>query len=168
MIKISIVILSLLGVSGGVFAQNSSILKELEAPDSITRAKVIVSNSVMVDLVGRDTVMPGYRIRIYFNNSQETREEVRVVETKYKELYPTDRVYIEYKAPYFKITVGDFINYEEALVKWSSIVVDFKNAFIVQEHIPISALKNPKNIKPEEPVIDSLSTINQNDIIKYF
>lgn len=165
--KITIIVLLLFGVLGSGFAQNSLILKELETPDSLTHARVIASSHVMVDLVGRDTVMPGYRIRIYFNNTQDTRNEIPVVESKYKELYPSDRIYVEYKAPYFKVTVGDFVNYEEALVKWSRVVVDFKNAFIIQENIPLSALKNPKNIQPEAPVTDSLSTVSQN-YIKYF
>lgn len=142
-----------LTVAAGASAQTTgTLLKSLERPDSVTGARVVAKNRLLIDLMTKDTIISGYRIRIYFDSSQNARQEVYKVRSAYAEVHPEDSIYVDYKEPYFKLTVGNFANYEEALMKWSQIVGEFKSAFIVQEKIPVSLFKRfPAPEPPAEP-----------------
>ncbi len=141
---------------------SSTLLKELEKPDSATGAKVVAINHVPIDLIGKEQFVDGYRIRIFFDNSQQARTECDEEQKRYLELYPNDNTYIDYQAPYFKLTVGDFVNHEEAQIKWHKVVVDFKTAFIVKEKIDINLFKHqPKIDSLLLPKLDSLENIKK-------
>ncbi len=129
---------------------SSALLKNLEQADSLTGARVVTINHVMMDVVNPDTMVDGYRIRIFFDNSQYARQELEVQRELFDSLYPELKNYVEYSAPYFKLTVGNFVNYEEAMLKWSSIVKDFQSAFIVPQNINVREFKT-------QILIDTLS-----------
>lgn len=163
------ILLTSLFLSLNSFAQQnttSQLFKSLETPDASTGSKVTVINHVLIDLIGKENQVEGYRIRLFFDNTQNARTEAELEELRYSEIYPQDSTYIEYFAPYFKLTAGNYLDHQEALVKWSEIVKKFDNAFIVKERINIEVFKlSPRD--PLEPIdlqdplfIDSLSVNN--------
>lgn len=60
--------------------------------------------------------MPGYRVQIYSNNNpKKAKNEAFAAEKAFKEAYPDINVYVSYSAPFWKVRVGDFTTYYEAL-----------------------------------------------------
>lgn len=79
----------------------------------------------------------GYRVRIYFSNAQNAREESsRVVERFYAK-YPGVAVYRTFVQPNFKVTVGDLRTKSEALELLSQLRRDFPSAFVVKEPVKL-------------------------------
>lgn len=132
------------------------ILKQLETEDAMTGAKVIISNNTRVIIEKKDSLsIKGYRVKIFFDNSQSARSKAEGVQVEFLEKYPTSSVYIQYAAPYFNVMAGDFINYQEALCFFKKVVVDFPKAFIVQQDIPVRTFGVKEEPIPTESV-DSL------------
>lgn len=79
----------------------------------------------------------GYRVRIYFSNAQNAREESTAAVARFTETYGDYPVYHSYVNPNFKVTVGDFPTKSEALELLSLVKRDFPSAFIVKETITL-------------------------------
>ena len=75
----------------------------------------------------------GYRIRIYFDNKQDSREASSATEQRFKKRFPGYSTYRTFKNPFFKVTIGDFRTKAEAQVALEKISREFPSAFIVKE-----------------------------------
>lgn len=84
----------------------------------------------------------GYRVRIYFDNSQDARDGSAEAKMEFEKLYPDTPTFVEYAAPYFKVTAGNFLSREEAVVLWGNVLSLYPNAFVVTESIPLSEFTN--------------------------
>lgn len=82
---------------------------------------------------GPEGEVDGYRIRIYFDNKQKSREESQEVIKRFKALYPGYNTYLKFNNPNFKVTVGDFRTKVDAQIALQKIIRDFPTAFIVKE-----------------------------------
>lgn len=88
----------------------------------------------------RDDKIKGYRVRIFFDNSQRARSQAAETMARFRELYPAVPVYMSYENPYFKVTVGNCTTKEEAIILKGQIEGSFSRAFITLEDIPMSKL----------------------------
>ncbi|MBR3678351.1 MAG: SPOR domain-containing protein [Alistipes sp.] len=79
----------------------------------------------------------GYRIVIFMSNSQSARRDAFAMQDSFKALYPTEKTYVSYENPYFKVMVGNYSSKEEAIIYLGSIRRSFPKAFIMRESIPI-------------------------------
>lgn len=77
----------------------------------------------------------GYRIRIFFDNSQDAREASEQTCERFRKLFPGYETYRTFIYPNFKVTVGDFRTKTEAQIALKSIVKHFPSAFIVKERM---------------------------------
>ena len=84
---------------------------------------------------GPEGEVDGYRIRIYFDNKQKSREESQEVMKRFQALYPGYNTYLKFNNPNFKVTVGDFRTKSEAMRLLQQVKGDFPTAFIVRETI---------------------------------
>ena len=75
----------------------------------------------------------GYRIRIYFDNKQDSREASSATEQQFRKRFPGYTTYRTFKNPFFKVTIGDFRTKAEAQVALEKISKEFPSAFIVKE-----------------------------------
>ena len=82
----------------------------------------------------------GYRIRIFFDNSQDARVRSSEVASNFTQMYPAVRVYRNYTNPYFKVTVGDFRTKSDALKFKQSLEGIYPAMFVVKEYINYPAL----------------------------
>jgi len=80
----------------------------------------------------------GYRVRIYFSNSQNAREESAAAKARFKASYPEHEAYRSFVNPNFKVTVGDFLSKSEALVLKAAILHQFPSAFVVREDVNLT------------------------------
>lgn len=81
---------------------------------------------------GPEGEVDGYRIRIYFDNKQKSREESQEVMARFKALHPGYNVYLKFNNPNFKVTVGDFRTKVDAQIALKEIIKAFPSAFIVK------------------------------------
>lgn len=77
----------------------------------------------------------GYRVQVYSNNNaRKSKSEAFELETNLKELFPDVKCYVSYSAPFWKVRLGDFSNYAEAVIfskKVKSILPELANEIIV-------------------------------------
>lgn len=79
--------------------------------------------------------IPGFRIRIFFDNKQNARVRSEELVVSFKEKYPGTGVYRTYDNPYFKVTVGDLRTRSDAEWLLRHLAIDYPAAFIVKENI---------------------------------
>ena len=59
----------------------------------------------------------GYRIQFYSSNASRKAKEIAFEwKAKLEEAFPQHRVYVQYQAPFWKVRVGDFTHYAEAVL----------------------------------------------------
>jgi hypothetical protein len=56
----------------------------------------------------------GYRVQVYMSNTQQAKKEAMQIVEKMNEAFPEVAAYTKYKAPYWRVLVGDFQEQKEA------------------------------------------------------
>jgi len=77
----------------------------------------------------------GYRVRIFFDNKQDSRSRSEAVMGQFSSQYPEIRVYHTYNEPFFKVTVGDFRTKSEAMQLIKKLEGEYRSVFLVKETI---------------------------------
>ena len=77
----------------------------------------------------------GYRVCIFFDNGQNARAEAVEAKEKFVENFPNIPVYMVYENPYFKVTVGNCLTAEEAIILKGKVVGTFPKAFPKKEEL---------------------------------
>lgn len=140
--------LVLLGLSFGVFAQNTinttpiPIVTELQA-HKIGEGAVTIRQSESITQIhnirylhnAKSPGMEGYRIRIFFELGQFARKNSEDTMQSFMEKYPGVPVYQNYQNPYWKVSVGDYRSREEVIKFYNLIIQDYPKAFIIPERI---------------------------------
>lgn len=77
----------------------------------------------------------GYRVQVYSNNNaRKAKSEAFDLEEKLNEVFPDVKSYVTYSAPFWKVRLGDFSNYAEAVIfskKVKSALPKLANEIIV-------------------------------------
>ncbi|MDR0510396.1 MAG: SPOR domain-containing protein [Rikenellaceae bacterium] len=139
-------LICLLALPCGAAAQISAVKARLAQPGD-NRARIVIAEdpaaarAVRSGEVQAKSVASGYRVRIFFDNSQTARQKAMETLARFKAAYPSTSAYMSYENPYFKVTVGNCITAEEAVALCGAISGEFDKAFIVREEIPLSAFK---------------------------
>lgn len=82
----------------------------------------------------------GWRVRIYFDNAQNSRVQSENIAKSFAAEYPRIRVYRSHVSPYFKVTVGDFRTKFEAQQFSNKIKGKYPSVFLVRENINYPSL----------------------------
>lgn len=77
----------------------------------------------------------GFRVRIFFDNKQDSRNASESALNRFKSSYPGFEAYRSYSSPYFKVTAGNFRTKSEAMQFLQSVKIDFPGAIVVKENI---------------------------------
>ena len=122
--------------------EGSTIFNAL--PDRVTvRQSGVIRNAVETRIrANRGKQFNGYRIRIFFDNSQSARSASEAALYRFKVLNPGVSAYRSFSSPYCRVTVGDYRNKSEALAALGAIKQQFPSAFIVQERFKYPAVEN--------------------------
>lgn len=116
--------------------------KQYDEKELISR-KLDVECDVTLDLMltssieqgVKDKSTKGYRVQIYFGSGLGAKERAVEARTKFVELHPEVDIYLEYKAPDFKVRAGNFRTKSEALKLKKDIEAIYRDAFIVYDVI---------------------------------
>lgn len=120
---------------------NRDIFRILEQQDANMSRVTIKQSPHIVSAVNNQILnasqkrIPGYRIRIFFDNKQDARVRSESLERSFPEQFPGFRVYRTFDNPYFKVTVGDFRTRSDATRAFRMLEGSFPGAFIVRENI---------------------------------
>ena len=128
-------------VSGNVVTVNEE--------SAATAAVSVVDNKV------KPSKVSGYRVVIYFNNGQYAGDKAQSVLAGFRSKYPGINAYLVYESPNFKVSVGDCLSMEEAIILMNSINGDYPKAFPKREDITLNQLKSVR--KEVEEVVDSVA-----------
>ena len=111
-------------------------------PDAVSVSQSqAVRNAVEERVIFNETSeYNGYRIRIYFDNSQNAREASSAIMASFVSRHPDMPAYRTFDSPNFKVTVGDFRTRSEALAALRIIQMEFPSAFIVREKFRFPSL----------------------------
>ena len=101
-------------------------------------------SSVEAQMQERSVV--GYRLVIFFNNDQQAKDNAERVYQEFSEKYPDINSYLVYENPYFKVSVGDCLSMEEALILNRRIAADYPKAFPRNEEILFRDLQNIRKV----------------------
>ncbi|MCD8102099.1 MAG: hypothetical protein LUE26_05945 [Alistipes sp.] len=124
---------------------NSIIINRLSAPDGPGGSRVTVTESgeaaSILRMAGssrRSSTISAYRVRIFFDNSQNARANAYSTLNRFREIYPEIPVDLKYDVPYFRVTAGYCLTKEEAIILWGRIKDTFPKAFLIPEPENIS------------------------------
>ena len=100
------------------------------------RQSGMIRNAVETRIrANRGKMVSGYRIRIFFDNKQNSRGASEAALNRFRAAFPGYSAYRSFTSPHFKVTVGDFRTKSEALGLLNRVKGMFPSAFIVKEQI---------------------------------
>lgn len=84
--------------------------------------------------------LKGYRVCVFFDNGQDARAGAVSARALFETTFPGVRVYMVYENPYFKVTVGNCLTSEEAIILKGKVSGIFPKAFVKNEDLALSEL----------------------------
>ena len=82
----------------------------------------------------------GYRVCIFFDNGQDARSGAMEARNIFTENFPDIPIYMVYENPYFRVTVGNCLSIEEAIILKGRLASLFPKAFPKSEELALSDL----------------------------
>lgn len=113
------------------------------------QGSVVVMQSSLVDSVLSDyealrlkimenpdsKAIPGYRIQIFFDSGLNSSDRARQIRDEFMMKYPEIQAYVSWKAPNYRVRVGDFRSRLEAEKTIQLIMVDYPSAWVSKDEI---------------------------------
>jgi hypothetical protein len=79
--------------------------------------------------------IPGYRIQIFFDSGLNSSDRARQSRDEFQAKYPEIQAYVNWKAPNYRVRVGDFKTRLEAEKTLQMILIDYPNAWVIKDEI---------------------------------
>lgn len=142
----------LAAAAGGLRAQSLDAFKERLAAPQVSgqllgESRVTVTEHgdaarAVADAAraGQRLRLRGYRVCIFFDNGQDARAGAEAARKLFDETYPATRSYMVYENPYFKVSVGNCLTAEEAIILKGRIAGTFPKAFLKSEEFSLADL----------------------------
>lgn len=98
------------------------------------------------------TRFQGYRLGIYSDNGPDAQETSLAAKTTFESNFPDINVYWVYDNPYFKVTAGDCLTEEEAVMLLARVSTLFPKAYVMRAMMSAEnvILPKPQEILPED------------------
>lgn len=138
-----------------IFATAACIVGSAHGPAAFRRALAESVNGASVEVrehgdagaavtaaaaTAERTTVKGYRVGIFYDNSQDARSLAAEAEESFVQSFPDIPVYKDYRNPYFIVSVGNCLSSEEATVLWGRVKSLFPKAHITRTDIPIAEM----------------------------
>jgi len=82
----------------------------------------------------KNDLTDGYRIQVSFSND---RKEAYDNKSKLYRDLPTEKCYVEYEEPYYKLRIGDYLTRLEAYDRLRDVIKKYPGAFVVRAKVKI-------------------------------
>ena len=76
----------------------------------------------------------GYRVQVYSGSGVKAKAEAKAAQAKLQTLFPDEKVYIVYNAPFWRVRIGDFRYRSEALPLLSKVKSHFAGSYAVRDY----------------------------------
>lgn len=83
---------------------------------------------------------PGYRIQIFFESGNYSKNKAFGEKSKFISRYPDVAAYVIFQEPYYKVRVGNFRNKLEAEAFKMKIIDQWSEAYIVKDDIDLPGI----------------------------
>jgi len=90
---------------------------------------------------------PGYRIQIYFESGNYSKNKAFGEKGKFMSRFPEVSAYVIFQEPYYKVRVGNFRNKLEAESFKQRIKEQWPEAYIIKDDIELPGIFAPEEIK---------------------
>ncbi|MCW3804261.1 SPOR domain-containing protein [Plebeiibacterium marinum] len=129
--------------SGQEFFSNLSEQKEGEGFLSISQPEDIQDLvGIHLDCNKRAGGVDGFRIQLFLGSGKDAKKQAGEVKAKVLELFPEEKIYLMYEAPFWRIQVGDFRSKSESLQLYRELKKEFPSCYPVPvDNIQMSNLK---------------------------
>ena len=77
----------------------------------------------------------GYRIQVFFDSGTNSKTRAQSIFESFKAKYPETGVYLTFKAPNYKVRVGNFRTKLDAQRYLHSIIGEYPNAWVIEDMI---------------------------------
>lgn len=144
--KVIILLLFVFGLCGGVSAQSLVSFKERLAQPAGSAAVTVVEHGDAASVVSRESQnndrirFKGYRIGIFFDNGADARANALAAKQTFESAFSDIPVYLIYENPYFKVSAGNCVTSEEAIVLLGKIRSHFPEAYLMREDLTVADL----------------------------
>lgn len=85
----------------------------------------------------RQPSLNAYRVCIFADNGEDARAGAAAAKTLFEETFPGTPVYMFYENPYFRVTVGNCLTLEEAIILKGRVSGTFPKAFPKSEQLSL-------------------------------
>ena len=79
--------------------------------------------------------IPGYRIQIFFDSGINSSDRAKLARDEFSLIFPDIQAYVSWKAPNYRVRVGDFKTRLEAEKVLQTINIDYPNAWVIKDEI---------------------------------
>ena len=138
-----------MAIDGASAQKIGNVRSKLGARSDKSGAKVLVvedrstQNAIAaVEANKPQNTIEGYRVVLFYDDAQYSQERANGVLAAFKKEHPEINSYIVYEKPYFKVSVGDCVTVEEAIVLRSKLIRTYSGAFIRRDNISLNQLSN--------------------------
>lgn len=80
------------------------------------------------------TTLDGFRIQIYSGSGVTSKNDAAETQAKFMKMYPAEKAYIIYNAPFWRVRVGDYRSRSEALRLLSKLQGTFSGSYVVRDN----------------------------------
>lgn len=109
-----------------------TIVEDFNTQEAIMAVEAVKSNRSIL----------GYRVVLFYDNAQFAQDRANQTMERFKKEYPEINAYLVYEKPYFKVSVGDCLTAEEALILRNKIIKSYPGAFTRRDNIAYADLGN--------------------------
>lgn len=135
--KKALILIGAMLILSGVFAQGMKqghvVVRQDPRLDSLLVKYDILRGQVMQ--IEDNKGIPGYRIQIFFDSGINSGERARKEKEAFELRYPHIPGYVTWKAPNYRVRVGDFRSRLEAEKALRDISGDYPNAWVIKDEI---------------------------------
>ncbi len=97
---------------------------------------------IHIDVNKRNNGIDGFRIQLYLGSNNNAKREATDVKGKLLSLFPEERPYVMYEAPFWRVQVGNFRSKNESLELYRKLKKEFPSCYPVPvDNISLSSLK---------------------------
>lgn len=149
-LQLMVLMASIAVATNGASAQNIRNFKHALGMRSQQGAKVGVVEdrstynavvAVEAQRQGKSSVV-GFRVVLFYDDAQYAEERANEIMEELKKDYPEINSYLVYEKPYFKVSVGDCLTEEEAIMMRNMFIDKYTGAFIRRDNITLKELSN--------------------------
>ncbi len=129
---ITTTLVAMMSIAFGVAASAQSESGKLSVKCNTVSLDSLIIQSAKSN--SNQTQIDGFRIQIYSGSGVSSKTEAESVMAKFAKMYPAERVYVIYTAPFWRVRVGDYRSKSEALPLLNSIQSAFNGSYIVHDN----------------------------------